>query len=164
MGHPKCERDSFSERTEVAAGSQRKEPDHRRAYPFTSRKITKRKRRLKDRLVILSDGLASPAPGENPPRVWPDCDKFCVGLHDRNTLRLASPNGEARHEALDSPTPAGVAICSFRGLSPAIRRRALVVVPSSWFSFSSRFRWQRLKIEHDNEEDVDEHEHEHEND
>ena len=40
----------------------------------------------KDRLVILSDGLASPAPGENPTESLARLRKFCVGLREPGHL------------------------------------------------------------------------------
>ena len=114
----KCECEGFSERNRVAAGSQWKEPHYRRDYSFTSRKITKRKRLQGPACDSFRRLGQSGSGGKSRRDLGPIAANSASAYANRDTLRLASPNGQAWYEALDSPTPARVAIYSFRGLSP----------------------------------------------
>jgi len=117
VGHTKCERDGFSERNRVAAGSQWKEPHYRRDYSFTPRKITKRKRPPGPAGDSFRRVGQSGSRRKSRREFDPIAANSASAYANWDTLRLASPHGQAWHEALDSPTPARVAIYSFRGLT-----------------------------------------------
>ena len=118
MGHTKCECEGFSERHRVAAGSQWKEPHCRRDYSFTPRKITKRKRLQGTACDSFRRLGQSGSRGKSHRDLGPIAANSASAYANRDTLRLASPNGQAWYEALDAPASARVAIYSFRSLSP----------------------------------------------
>ena len=117
MGQTKCECEGFSERNRVAAGSQWKEPPYRWDYAFTPRKITKRKRSQGPAGDSFRRVGQSGSRGKPHREFGPIAANSASTYANRDTLRLASPNGQTWHEALDSQPPARVAIYSFRGLT-----------------------------------------------
>ena len=117
MDQPKCECEGFSERNRIAAGSQWDEPHYRRDHSFTPRKITKRKR-LQGPACDSFRWLGQSGSGGKFHRDFgPIAANSPSAYANRDTLRLASPSGQAWYEALDSPAPARAAIYSFRGLT-----------------------------------------------
>ena len=117
MGQTKCECEGFSERNRVAAGSQREEPHYRRDYAFTPWKITKRKRSQGPACDSFRRVGQSGSRGKPHREFGPVAANSASTYANWDTLRMASSHGQTWHEALDAPTPARVAIYSFRGLT-----------------------------------------------